>query len=57
MSQANINPYIRLMEKSAAIFLLEQLKNVKDLGKDRMIMEFIASTASSIKAKPRYTTI
>jgi integrase len=57
MSQANIKPYIRLMAKSAAIFLLEQLKNVEDLGKDRMIMEFIASTASSIKAKPRYTTI
>jgi hypothetical protein len=56
MYQANIKPYIRLMAKSAAIFLLEQLKNVRELGKDR-IMEFIASTASSVKAKPRYTTI
>jgi hypothetical protein len=45
------------MAKSAAIFLLEQLKNVKELGKDRMIMEFLASTASSVKAKHRYTTI
>jgi hypothetical protein len=45
------------MAKSAAIFLLEQLKNVKDMGKDRIIMEFVASTASSVKAKPRYITI
>jgi hypothetical protein len=57
ISQVNVKPYIRLMAKSAAIFLFGQLKNVKELGKDRMIMEFVASTASSIKAKLRYTTI
>jgi hypothetical protein len=55
--QANVKPYIRLMAKLAAIFLLEQLKNVRELGNDRMIMDFVASTASSVKAKPRYTTI
>jgi hypothetical protein len=55
--QMEIVPYLRLMAKSAAIALLEQLKDVKELGKDRMVKEFLAITASAVKVKPKYTTI
>jgi hypothetical protein len=57
MVEKKITPSKRLNAKSAAIYILEQIKNVKELGKDRLVKEFLAITNTSVKSKPRYTTI
>jgi hypothetical protein len=57
MCEKKITPSARLNAKSAAIYLLEQVKNVKEIGKDRMVKEFLAMTATSLKSRPRYTAV
>jgi hypothetical protein len=57
LASRNVKPYARLNAKSAAIFLLEQLRNIQNLGQDRMVREFVAATASAVKTKSKYTTI
>jgi hypothetical protein len=57
MTERDLKPYVKLQAKSAAILLLEQLKNIRELGKDTIIKDFLAGTDTYRPAKPRYTTI
>jgi hypothetical protein len=57
MTKNGVSQYKRCLAKSAAVFLLEMLRGVKDLGKDRLIKELVALTNTSYKAKPKYTNI
>jgi hypothetical protein len=57
MSEINLPPSNRLRAKFAAIFLLEQLLCVRDLGHDRFVMDFSASTIISNPSKAKYKAI
>jgi hypothetical protein len=53
----NVSPYKLLLGKTCAVFLLEQLKQQKELGRDRMVMDFIASVPRTQKAKKKFRAI
>jgi hypothetical protein len=53
----NISADARSKARSSAIYLVEQISGVPDLGKERLVKDFQAQTASSHKPRPRYTTI
>ena len=57
MFERNTPPSARAAAKSAAVFLLERLTGVRDLGHDRMVMDFTASTASAKSTRPKYKSI
>jgi hypothetical protein len=57
MTDANLSPYMTILSKSAAIFLLEQLKAIKDLGKDRMVKDFVSFSPPSKKPSRKYKFI
>jgi hypothetical protein len=52
-----ITSYTLLQAKTAAVFLLEQLNELKDLGKERMVMDFVASVPRTYKAKQKFKPI
>jgi hypothetical protein len=57
MTDANFSPYMTILSKSAAIFLLEQLKAIKDLGKDMMVKDFVSFIPPSKKPSRKYKFI
>jgi hypothetical protein len=57
MTRNGVSQYKRYLAKSAAVFLLEMLRGIKDLGKDRFVRELVALTNTSYKSKPKYTNI
>jgi hypothetical protein len=57
MLEINLPPSNRLRAKSAAIFLLEQLLRVRELGHDRFVMDFSTSTIITNPSKAKYKAI
>jgi integrase len=53
----NISADARSKAKSSAIYLVEQISGGSDLGKERLVKDFQAQTATSHKPRPRYSTI
>jgi hypothetical protein len=57
LSDKKISPDARAKAKSSAIYLLEQISGVADIGKERLVKDFQGLTATAPKPRPRYSTI
>jgi hypothetical protein len=57
MCKAGFSANKQKTAKSAAIFLIERLRHMKDLGKDRMVKDVVALIPSKPKPAPRFMSI
>ena len=57
MAERDFPNTTRRNAKTAAVFLVEQLCSISNLGKHRVVVDFVASTSIPRVAKPKYKTI